>query len=335
MQDAAMNDAPDHITLDCEHCGRRIRVASSYAVRHVPCPACKGLVLVPDLEPGKSRWPFNDALLDIAPETMTPDTAEVYRQMLEDRRGPWSRSEKPPSRKLPWIIDIFLYPCNASGWTLLLLAVGVPFLLRCLTKFFLLTTTIFPPALVFLIGTLFLHWIVLVLFLLTMNWYMCACISDSSEGGLRAPDTIAIAPSLPEILLQTLRLLLCVLVVFAPALFYLERLHVTDRIFWGLCSLGVIAWPMAILSVVKHESIGGLNPWLLFRSVLKTLFRYLPLVLFCYLPWVTLILAGYILIKHWPWGYAFLLLAYYQLLILGHLLGRFYWHVEEKLYWTV
>ena len=166
-----------------------------------------------------------------------------------------------------------------------------------------------------------------------MNWYVCECIRDSAEGGVRATDTIATTPGLGELLVQVFRVVVCALAVMTPALVYLLQTRRADENFQILYAMAGFLFPMALLAVVMFEGLRGLNPFLLARSILRTPFQYSALVVFCYILCLLIPVGGYYLLRFWILGYLFLFLTFYQLLILGHLLGRFYWRNEEKLNW--
>jgi len=76
-------------------------------------------------------------------------------------------------RKLPWLIDILLYPMSVSGVIHLVIFLLAPLLIN---KFVLIDYygTIRLVLYILLIGYLF--------------YYLAYCVSDSSKGGCRAPD---------------------------------------------------------------------------------------------------------------------------------------------------
>ena len=218
---------------------------------------------------------------------------------------------------------------------MLFLCVGIPFILRCLTKLLYIIMLGFLPAMIVLWFAMILHWGSLLVFILYMNWYGCECIRDSARGGIRAANTIGSTPGILQLATETLRILLCAIVMVFPALLYfgLRRPDPLDAFFWMLCAGGCFVFPMALLAVVMHESIGALNPWLLFRSICKTLLLYLLLLPFSLVPCLLLPVFGRLLFTQWALAYGVLFLIYYLLLIFAHTLGRFYAHVEDKLYW--
>jgi len=173
----------------------------------------------------------------------------------------------------------------------------------------------------------------LAILVLYVNWYFCECVRDSAAGGIRAADTTAAAPGLGEIFGQAISVIVTALICMAPALIYLNHARSADSVFLVLSGAGGLLIPMAILAVVMFEGLHGLNPGLLLRSILRTFSQYCALVVFCYVSCLLVPVAGYFLVNQWILGSVLLLLTFYQLLILAHLLGRFYWRNETKLNW--
>lgn len=305
---------------------------------------------IPDLQieaaapPAAPSRPLRDTLLfDLSlagttggPAEAKPDEGEAaYQRLCELRAGYMLKgNDEPPQRSLPWLIDIFLYPLSKAGLTILFLSAGVPFLLRVVLKFFLYFSGAFPPMLVFWVLSIVVHHASLLLFTLYMTWYVCECIRDSAEGGIRAVDSTAATPGFGELFGRFLSVLASAALCMAPALVYLSQTRSTDGLFWTLYGVGGFLFPMALLAVVMFESLGGLNPLLVLGSIFSTFFRYGVLVPFCYVLCLLIpVAARRLFTELWILGYALLFLAFYQLLILAHLLGRFYWRNQERLSW--
>ena len=109
-----------------------------------------------------------------------------------------------------------------------------------------------------------------------------------------------------------------------------------DPVFWVLWGAGNFLFPMALLAMIIHERfLVALNPILILRSIARTFFSYCLLVVACVLLSLTLSTVYHFILDpaSWHWAYLLLGLAFYQLLIMAHLLGRFYFKNEEKLYW--
>jgi len=282
-------------------------------------------------------------LLDLPPEksspvsTADPDDQEAAYHELQMQQGARlpGQSEETPSRRLPWIIDIFLYPANKAGLTVLLICVGAPFLMRAIRQFFFFAMASFGPLFIFWVMFIILHWVVFVLAMLYANWYFCECIRDSAAGGIRAIDTTANTPGFGEILGQALKVIVSALVCMGPALIYLDRTGSDDGVFRLLFAAGGFLIPMAVLAIAMYDSSRGLNPLLLLGSILRTPLQYGVLMPFGYISCFLVPMAWryYRPVETWIIGSALLFVALYQLLIFAHLLGCFYRRNEERLNW--
>lgn len=319
----------------CTNCGRKLTVPDAKAGRKGRCPQCKEALTIPNPSAEPQNEPLDRRLLDLPEPTESDPSEAAYAKLRGALGGRILEPEEIPQRKYPWIVDIFLYPLNVSTLTMLLICVGGPFFLRllvtfCKALFFNGLQLMLIPWLI----ALMLHWSALVLLVFYMIWYVFSCMRDSAQGGIRAPNTAATTPGLGELLAGTFTLLACVLFSLAPALAYWIRVG-ADGLFWILFAVGGFVFPMALLAVVMHESLRGLNPLLLGRSIGRAFFQYLVLVPFCYVLCLMFPLAYYFILnqRYWHWSYVLQALAFYQMLIMAHLLGRFYFKNEEKLYW--
>lgn len=283
----------------------------------------------------------NGDLLDLtgpaapAPATEADHSDAAYSQLATAFGGRLAKPEEIPERKLPWFIDIFLYPLNRAGLTTLSVCVGVPLLLQAVTKFLGILTMIFVPFIVFWVLLLVLFWGSMGVFLLYMNWYACECIRDSARGQIRAADTIGTTPGIFELIGHALLLVAAVAATSGPAIIYYSETRRADTVLWVLCGAGGFLLPMALLGVAMYEDMRGLNPIRLIGSTLKTLPQYTIRAPFCYLL-CALIPAGiYYIRKSWIVGHLLMLAAYYVWLVLAHQLGRFFYKNEEILNWDV
>ena len=348
------------LKFPCPHCGRKLRVPADRAGQRGKCPRCKKPLTVPVTPPpsggiaaegGRATSPdsnpdelvlippvLDGALLDL-PHTETqepePDESQETYERLRGLEGRYrlQDEEELPQRRLPWIFDIFLYPLNTAGLTMLGITVGIPLILRLLLFVIMAVSMLFPPAMVFWVLILLVNYAGMFLLVLYMNWYACECIRDSAGGGIRAVDTTASTPGLGDILAQTFRTLVCVLACVAPTLIYYQQTRQVDAIFWTLSGVGGFLLPMSLLAVTMFESLQALNPLLLAGSILSTLLPYCVLVPFCYIMFLLLPVAFYVVKVNWIPGYPLLFVTYYVWLILAHLLGRFRWKYEEQLNW--
>ncbi len=343
------------IEFRCKTCGWLLRVSERHAGKKGKCPKCKSVLTVPqpaaeDAGPDAVETaragasPYDLTLLDV-PEHIKPpaqqagqpdSSATAYEQLRRLQGGSITQqAEQIPQRKLPWIIDILFYPVSKPGLTLIAISAGVPFVLRALTKSLLALTLAFAPMLVFFVVFIILHWASLVIFILYVCWYVCECIRDSADGGIRAPETAGIAPGGLDILRQAFKSVVCLAFFMAPAMFYLGWTQRGDAIFWTLYGCGGFLLPMGLLAVVMFDSVRALNPILIIGSIFSTFFLYCGLVVFCYGLCVLIAAAAQFLLRSWTLGYLFLFVFFYLALIGGHLLGRFYWKYKDKLNWEV
>jgi hypothetical protein len=106
--------------------------------------------------------------------------------------------------------------------------------------------------------------------------------------------------------------------------------------FWALWAAGNFVFPMVLLATVMHESFfAALNPIRIIGSIFRTFFQYCALAVACFALSFSLSMTYYLLLSnlHWHLGYIVLALAFYQMLVMAHLLGRFYWKNQERLDW--
>jgi len=319
----------------CTTCGRKLTADDVQAGREARCPQCKNVLTIPKISA------HNADLLDLtgpaapAPATKADGSDAACSQLANAFGGRLAKPEEVPKRRLPWFIDIFLYPLNRAGLMTLSVCVGVPLVLQAVTKFLGILTLAFRPAIVFWVLLLVLFWGSMGVFLLYMNWYVCECIRDSARGQIRAADTIGETPGLTEMIGQALYVVASVLATFGPAIIYHAETRRADAILWVLCGAAGFVLPMALLGVAMYESVCGLNPVRLVVSALKTLPQYAIRAPFCY-PLCALIPAGiYYILKSWIVGHLLMLAAYYVWLALAHQLGRFFYKNDETLNWDV
>lgn len=347
------------VEFRCRKCGQKFRMSETHAGKTGKCPKCQAILRIPrprtrsdssehgdanrpEVSPETS--PYDLTLLNVPPmakaDSQSPEPSVVdgaaYEQLRRLQGGALTlQSDEIPQRKLPWIVDIFFYPLNKPGVTIIFISVGIPLTLRILSKTFLPLTLIFWPMLIFLIAFIIAHWVSLVILLLYMNWYVCACIYDSAVGGIRAPETAGSTLGLWAIFRQTLKIVACLVLFLSPASLYFSYTQRVDPILWALYGGGGFLFPMGLLAVVMFDSLRGLSPRLILASIFSTFFQYCGLVVFWCGLCVLIPVAGSLLWRSWILGYLFLAVAFYLTLILAHLLGRFFWKYQDKLYWEV
>jgi DNA-directed RNA polymerase subunit RPC12/RpoP len=339
-------------TFHCQTCGRKIDVPKTYAGKEVQCPSCKDRFTVPatdfDISPPTQSPPAQRAFstgaltfLDVPEEYKLKDPpacqmSESEKAILSELESKEDQSEEPiGERKLPWFIDVFLYPTSPSGLISLIIFVVIPLLIAIVR--------ILMGPLGFGIGLLgfFLN-LAIGLYLL---WFFTECVRDSAEGGIRAPEAFATS-SLGDMWSQAQHIIGCYLILLGPVGFYHIFTQKTDVIFWLLLVYGAFFFPIGLLACIMFDSVRGLNPFLLVVSIFSTFFQYFGLVLLI----VAIILAFIALpsietdntepsrsfnIATLIVGGIFSGLAIYIALVIAHLIGRFYWRNQEKLNWEV
>jgi len=330
--------SPGTVSFTCSMCQEAIKVPETSRGKLIECPKCGGYVDVPSEEKPAAAKKIQ---LEPRREDDVSDKSLEALQRLEGKI-PLDETEETRKRKLPWIIDIFLYPVSQEG----LITLGIIIVLKLLTDIaaVFLACCLFGGGILSLIIRIVIVWSY-------MYWYFCECIRDSAVGGLRAPETLGSMPGVGEMVWQFLRLLACYAFFFGPVTFYhgwtySNNNEINGVIFWSLLTYGVFFFPMGILAVVMFDSVRGLNPILLIRSIISAFFQYCGLVILFYGLAVLLVIGrmgsvlatvrtGSTLLG--PLLVYILIFAVYiwLLLVAGHLLGRFYWRYQEKLNWEV
>jgi len=338
------------VRFQCQHCGARLQVSEAQAGKKGRCPHCKTPLVVPNPSvsapagepprPAAARAPATVTPYDLAFLETPKNESQAHTEGSSLPRDPiltaagsyeaygesaQEQAEHSGERKLPWPIDILLYPFNMAGLITLAIVIVIPLLINLAAGlvgpfgFFILI----PGAVVDgVIGAYFL-------------WYVGQCIADSAIGGVRAPETIAQAPGIWDMITQIVRLLACIAVSLLPMLIYWLSVQRVDAVFWSLLAFAAALCPMTLLAVTMFDSIGGLNPLILLGSVFSTFLPYVGLVLVLgsmifLIANVRGVLADYPLL-----GYTFGITERYLVLVAAHLLGRFYWRYKEKLNWDV
>lgn len=341
------------IKFHCKNCGQKISVPKIHAGKKGKCPKCKNIVVVPRVENTdlvkdyrnlnatshhKSSSPVSDIQLEKEPPNHTGKMDKVFANGFEAPRnhewvGKIDEAEKAAARKLPWLIDIFLYPTSISG----LVNLGIFWILPILLRFI---ATLLPIPIVW-----FLVWLVIIAY---MFYYFTECIRDSALGGIRAPENIGNLPDVGDAFSRLMEIVASVVIFWGPVVAYSiykifwqpgSAIFVydpkTDAIFWLLLGYGIFFFPMGLLALVMFKSTSAFNPFLWVASIFSTFFQYCCLVLFfCVLGWLVSKTVFSFPQSHlfaYLFGAAFIYLA----MVAAHLLGRFYYLNSEKLNWEV
>ncbi|MHC4642606.1 MAG: TFIIB-type zinc ribbon-containing protein [Planctomycetota bacterium] len=331
------------IKFNCKNCAQKISFPEIHAGRKGKCPKCGAVSVIPEV---KNREPVTGDIdsnnLQLTPTDLVSELSLIknpeesraatqpagYKGFTESvqvlvRTPEEDEAEATGQRKLPWIIDIFLYPASLPGLTILGIIIFIPLLISIVA--FLLGSLAFFVTIPGFFINIFIG--------LYLYWYLAECIRDSSVGGLRAPETVGTTPGLDDMLSRILDIIVCFVVFIGPPGFYFLYTHRTDTIFWALAGYAVFFFPMGLLAVIVFDSFSALNPIVLIGSIFSTFFQYCGLVLL-------FIIVGFLAgrvpeIQSPVLRFFFSCLRIYLMFVGAHLLGRFYWRYQEKLNWEV
>ncbi len=340
-----MGEAGSFIRFYCDNCGYKSTVSESYAGKQIRCPKCYYIISIPKIKspgttgqssPGKTKTGFQHSDYDLTLLNITEkekiqnlqagisEEAAEYEQELEEESQ--VETELVDERRLPWLIDIFLYPFSVPGLKSLAIFIGVPLLINILG-------TILPIQLscLFFLVTMVIN----IVIFFYIYWYFVECVRDSADGGVRAPEGLGATPGLAGMFWQAVNVIGCLAVFFVPFVFYMLFAKRADIIFWLLLISAVSLFPMGLLAVVMFDSAIGLNPRLLIRSISSTFVPYCGLVLLFVTPVVLIGMLHAELQESQLWSFILRSVATYLVLVGAHLLGRFYWRYQEKLNWEV
>ena len=348
-----MDKADSTIKFHCNNCGRKFNVPQIHAGKKGKCPKCKNIIVVPEIQTTSSvteQHNSEDIKTDSKSFTQGLIPSDViHKDKIQDLSlsQPENSEETaaPVQRKLPWLIDIFLYPLSISGLIHLVIFFCVPILIGLAYQF--LLQQIWPIS-ELIIAALY------VLFAGYVLYYLSWCIIDSTKGGLRAPDiNFQPSPAKGDMIECAGIFLACIVVCFWPAAVYHIFTKKTDFPYWLLAAAGLLFFPMALLAGLLNDSISGLKPMLIVKSVIKTFPGYFPVVIFfagffavlsivipppqqskglepilLYLSQVT---SAIFSSRNALRSTGFIYLA----MTGAHILGRFYCKYQEKLNWEV
>jgi hypothetical protein len=340
------------IEFQCDNCGRKFSVPESGAGKKGRCPKCRQVVVVPGpddsgsvagqsgngLDANSEFSGIDSSLFDIPQKTETTEESIAPRQKSDESfDGPQkhdentdaekSKAEDITKYKLPWIIDIFLYPFNLAG-VIHLIGLWLLIFLLC-------------PLIMAVVG-LGTEYAPIVYFLPVayMLYYFTECIRDSAAGGRHPPD-FWMHPTDSnkwDCVSQLLVVVGSIAVCFWPVAVYYIATERSDLIYWLLLVCGGFFFPMVLLAVVLFDSFNALNPLLIIPSILSALIPYCGLI-------IILFVSSYICLRINSRFYNFhpmpivpfflRAVQLYMIFVAFGLLGRFYWHYKDKLNWEI
>ncbi len=315
------------IEIYCQYCGQKISVPLTYAEKEGKCPKCK--------KPLVASWtkPAYDLTLMDVPKL--DENREVPGQAVVAETPTARVPETTGKRRFPWPIDMLFYPTSKAGLINYGVIVLTPFLLGTLTKLLHQAAEQYMIFLIIYIPMLGLTFIAVLFLSFYLLWYLCECIRDSADGYVRAPRGLIRSAGFADMFWQYIRIILCILFFVGPAIIYYLQNEKPDVIFWALIVYAALFFPMSLLAVAMFESLAGLNPIMLFGSIVRTFFPYCAIVsvfvLTTFQIWQRiLILPGSLVSNLIKQG-----VLIYLGMVSAHLLGWFFHRYEKELNWEV
>ena len=121
--------------LYCENCGQKIVALKIHAGKTCSCPKCGKGIDVPRQE-AELREKYSEHELTFLnvkeKEEMRRNQAAEMEALEETEEQTAQETDRLRLRKLPWQIDIFLYPFSKPGLKHLAVFIGVPIMLKIL-----------------------------------------------------------------------------------------------------------------------------------------------------------------------------------------------------------
>ena len=344
------------IKFNCDNCGGKFSAPESHAGKKGRCPKCKNVVFIPDArksgsspQENNSGEPQNDPRYSDFDLTLleVPQIGEAQEKQIGEsgqaagqtgkitQSSEKSEDESVAERRFPWPIDIFLYPANRSGLVILGIIIVIRWFSIIVIRSLGGSTPALSPMVLIVVPLVCISIIVRVVLYVFFYWYLCECIRDSAEGGLRAPETINKTPGFWE-LLWLMRSVVCFILFVAPVLGYYYSARRTDMQFWIWFVYGVLLLPMSFLAFVMFDSLlSGLNPILLVGSIRSAFLPYCAMIL-------VFLTAGFFIITivqdtDFTLVQKFIIhcVVMYLLMVIAHLLGWFYDMYRQQLNWDV
>lgn len=328
--------------FNCDSCGQSITVQQSWAGKKGRCPKCQAVIVIP---PVKSS---QEEAVELEAENSFPELEEKVREnedsgifdFVEAERRKRAMDahiedfEKIGNVSRSWIVEILLYPKNSAGLAMLAVFIMAPAFLELSIFLF----NILPGrSKLLLIPLLVIAFIVYVIVSVYIFWYFSLCIQQSALGSAKAPETLMDDSSFWEMTCKMIRFFSCMIICLGPAAIYFYRNEVLDAIFYCILAGGVFFLPMALMATTIFDSVAGLNPVLIIRSIIKVFKQYTCVVLI-YCVFVGLIVVPkftILTIVPGPIKLVWHGVYVYFMMVMGHILGRLYYRNSEKLNWEV
>ncbi|MDH7599538.1 MAG: hypothetical protein QHH07_07900 [Sedimentisphaerales bacterium] len=315
------------IRLTCPSCNQRLKAPDKAGGKKVRCPRCGRLLQIPQQTKQSDAMeyagPTGELRLRNPPPGEPLHKPQVPPWDLPPVEPPQAQGPITGRRACPWPIDILLYPANMPG-----LINGLVFWV-----FSLLTMAAWHLQL--LPGYTWLVFMSLDLVLVIgLFYYLAAVIRDSASGRTRAPDNVTTWQGLAEVCKDGLSIAAIIALAALPAFVYVMWTDRFDSVFWVLAGIGGWNLPMLIMAVVLLDLPSALNPGYWLAAMIWTLPVYTALVLFLAAGMGLVSVLVLAALRH---GLFLLVppLVYYILVILAHILGRFYFRFDKRIGWDV
>ena len=290
------------IRFRCDSCGKLLSAKDQDSGRKATCPACKQPSIIPDKseEAGPPQVPPQEEpvarceivcrcgrVLMLTPAQLEHGVicANCGRRVPEGEEPETPRPDE--MTELPWglgptLRDAFIYPARGTG----LISISI------------VVVVIFVANLIFSVGSLcpLLVCVLIIIPILAAGFavsYLLSAIAGSARMELRPPDlpdykeivndllypfvlfaVPALFSYLPAVVYASLTAARAVPAVEAPAGNYMIPVG-----FLVLVALGSFVFPMTLMRVAGLYSLAGLNPVVIFRTILRVPLQYLGLVL--------------------------------------------------------
>lgn len=344
------------ISFHCENCGQKFNVSENRAGKSGRCPKCKSAVIIPDAK--KSDLPLQQYSSNESQDgpkysdfDLTLLEMPKIGEAQEKRAGEFDKAAEPKEkitqsseqyedesaaeRRFPWPIDILLYPANRSGLVILGVIIAIRWFSIIVIRSLGSSTPALSPMIVIVEPLVFISIIVRIILYMFFYWYLCECVRDSAEGGIRAPETTHKTPGLWELLWLS-RSVVCFVIFAGPVLGYYYPTGRTDTVFWIWFVFGVLLLPMSFLTFVMFDSLtSALNPVLLFGSIRSVFLPYCVLIL------VFLTTGFFIITTVRDMDFTLTQIFFihcavlYMLMVTAHILGWFYHRYRQQINWDV
>ncbi|AQQ71535.1 hypothetical protein SMSP2_01909 [Limihaloglobus sulfuriphilus] len=171
-------------------------------------------------------------------------------------------------------IDYFLYPFSTAGAIQYLVIVLVLTGLNFLARF--LAWIPFIGFAFMIVGVVVTYWLI---------WYWEICAVDSSNGGVRAPDTndqlMGMDFEIWSVVSRYMYFVFYLVVWFVPAIgWFIYNKHQADLLTYALVGAGCFFLPMTLMRYYIYEDVTIINPLAVLWDIIKTLPGYLVVFAF-------------------------------------------------------